>query len=185
MVAQLGATWYLMGRTIHGKVQYAPMYIATLPMCTPCKVMDTIAFLGRYDDYSEISNISERVKWCRCRAGMMQEEVAQAVEISREVYHKIETGDRVNYPPEIMDKLARLFGVPATDFMDGYTCFLANGQGRQLLEMRKSFGMSRKNFAKLLNVAEKSIYDWELENKQISRKCWEKYLGEIGTLEVR
>lgn len=107
--------------------------------------------------------------------GLMQKDVAELIGISRSRYIDIENGAVDYYMKEIADKLAELFGVPATDFLDEYNLFLYRGQGKMIREYRLNLGLKKKPMARLLNVDPNTLRLWEAERKRVSKNSWEKY----------
>jgi DNA-binding XRE family transcriptional regulator len=107
--------------------------------------------------------------------GLMQEEAAQRVGISRRQYFDLETGAVEHYEKEMVDKLAALFGVPPTDFLDEYNLFLYKGQGEQVREYRVRCGLEQGPMARALHVDVRMLQAWETEQKQMTRASWEKY----------
>ena len=85
-------------------------------------------------------------------------------------YRDYEVGHVDYCPKEIVDKLAVLFGVSVEDLLDDYNLFLYRGQGEMIRKCRESFGMERKEFAKMIHVNARLLGAWELERKRISIK---------------
>lgn len=162
----LGGGWYLMGR--NGR--YAPLCVHTFGFFA----------MGIGRRYEDLHTVPERLRWCRYRLGLIQKEVAQRVGISQTLYEEMERGDCREYPAYAVDKLAGLYQVPVEDLLDGYSRFLYNGPVDQIRCARERMGLSRKAFAELAGVGEKSVRDWEMGRKKVSRKSWErlkKYLS--------
>ncbi len=77
-----------------------------------------------YHSYSEITNPSDRMRWCRYRLGLLQKDVAAMVGIEEWLYQDLESGNfRRSFSPEIADKLAALYSIPVEDILDDYTLF--------------------------------------------------------------
>lgn len=158
-----------------GIVRYAPLCINTFRLIAPRKLVEAKLFNQQYHNYEEIENVPDRLRWCRYQMGLMQKEVADKIGISRCHYIDYEIGGVDYYPKEIVDKLAQLFGVPVTDFLDEYNLFLYKGQGKMIQEYRLSLGMKKKPFARWLQINVSLLREWETERKRISKNSWEKY----------
>ncbi len=166
MSVPLGDGLYLMDRG--GRC--APLYVHTF------RVFAT----GIGKQYEDLHTVPEHLRWCRYRLGMMQKEVAQQVGISQSLYEEMERGDCQEYPAHAVDKLAALYQVPVEDLLDEYSRFLYDGPADQIRCARERLGLSRKAFAELARVGEKSVRDWEMGRKKVSKKSWErlkKYLS--------
>ncbi len=125
--------------------------------------------------YENMDNVPDRLRWCRHSRGMLQAEVAAIAGISQAAYMSIECGSTQRIPVHIMDKLASFYGVPITDFMDEYNRFLYDGQANCIRTYRESLGLGKKPFARALGVSIRCIQEWENERKVISQKSWERY----------
>ena len=106
----------------------------------------------------------------------MQAEVADKVGMTRSVYRDIEEGFTQHIEPEKVERLAQLYGVPVTDFLDEFNQFLYDGQAVRIRAYREASGLGKKAFAKKTGIPIRSLHDWENGRKTISYKCWERYL---------
>lgn len=156
----LGGGWYLMGR--NGR--YAPLYVHTFGVFA----------MGIGRRYEDLHSVSERLRWCRYRLGLMQKEVARRVGISQTLYEEMERGDCREYPAYAVDKLAALYQVAVEDLLDEYSRFLYDGPVAQIRYARERLGLSRKAFAELVGTGEKSVRDWEMGRKKVSKRSWER-----------
>ena len=125
--------------------------------------------------YSDLKSVAERLRWLRSQKGLRQEEVAEIAGVSISVYKKMECGNVQHIAPKAVQRLGSYYGVPEEDFMDEFNQFLFAGQGRRILAYRNRLGMNRKEFGEYLGIPQRSLYDWEKEEKRISYQCWEKY----------
>lgn len=98
--------------------------------------------------------------------------------ITTPFYIDMETGACEHIPAAVIDKLAKLYGVPVSNLLDGYNRFLYEGQARQIQALRQRAGLSRAAFARKTGISESSLRAWETETKTISKKCWERYFRE-------
>ena len=158
-----------------GIVRYAPLCIHTFRLIAPRKLVEAKLFNQGYHSYEEIENVPDRLRWCRYQMGLIQKEVADKIGISRCHYIDYEIGNVEYYPKEIVDKLAEVFGVSVTDFLDEYNLFLYKGQGKMIQEYRLRLGMKKKPFARWLQIEVSLLREWETEQKRISKNSWEKY----------
>ena len=94
------------------------MYIHSFRPIAPRKILEAQLFNQQYQNYEDIPNVPDRLRWCRHHMGLMQKEVAELIGISRGHYIDFEVGYVDYYPKEIVDKLAELYGVPVDDLLD-------------------------------------------------------------------
>lgn len=163
----LGDGLYLMGRD----GRFAPLYVLSFQVGKVRKVSEAQRYSCKYED---LRTVPERLRWCRYRLGLMQKEVAQQLGIPLSQYEEMERGACREYPARTMDKLAELYGVPVGDLLDEYSRFLYDGPSDQIRCARERLGLSRKAFAKLVGTGGKSMRDWEMGRKKVSKKSWEK-----------
>jgi DNA-binding XRE family transcriptional regulator len=137
--------------------------------------LESQRFNQKYHSYEEITNIPDRLRWCRYHKGLIQKEVADCVGISRIAYISMEKGELDCFNREIVDKLAEFYQIPVFDLLDDYNQFLYLGQGHMTKACREKLGMSQKEFAKFVGTPANSIYVWESEKKHLTKQSWEKY----------
>ena len=91
------------------------MYIHSFRLIAPRKLLEAQLFNQQYQNYEDIPNVPDRLRWRRHHMGLMQKEVAELIGISRGHYIDFEVGYVGHYPKEIVDKLAELYQVPVDD----------------------------------------------------------------------
>ena len=104
-----------------GGVRYAPLCVISFSLFTPKKPKDEQLLSACYE---ELQSPPDRLRWCRCRAGLIQREVAERVGVHRDTYMKMENGEVDYWPQLVVDKLAELYRIPMEDLLDDYNCFL-------------------------------------------------------------
>ena len=159
-----------------------PLYILQVPLAGPHTTSEAQAFFHMYHSYSEITNPSDRMRWCRYRLGLLQKDVAAMVGIEEWLYQDLESGNfRRSFSPEIADKLAALYGIPVEDILDDYTLFLHRGGGAFLRRYREAKGWSRQQLADHAKVSRTSIRCWESGQKTIPQKCFCHLVENLGS----
>ena len=53
------------------------MYILSFRLIAPRKLLEAQLFNQQYQHYEDITNVSDRLRWCRYHMGLMQKEVAE------------------------------------------------------------------------------------------------------------
>lgn len=130
-----------------------------------------------YHSYSEITNPSDRMRWCRYSLGLLQKDVAAMVGMEEWLYRDLESGAfHRSFTPELADKLAALYGIPVEDILDDYTLFLHRGGG-----YREAKGWNRQQLADHAKVSRTSIRCWESGQKTISQKCFCHLVENLGS----
>lgn len=162
---------FIMCREWNGRVACAPLWVQTLRLPTAYCTSEAEKYAGRYE---ELRSVPERLRWCRYQLGLVQKEVAERTGIAQTLYEEMERGDCREYPAYAVDKLAELYQVPVDDLLDGYSRFLYDGPVDQIRAARERLGLSRGEFARLADVGDKSVRDWEMGKKKVSRESWER-----------
>ena len=123
-----------------------------------------------YHSYSEITNPSDRMRWCRYSLGLLQKDVASMVGMEEWLYQDLESGNfRRSFSPEVADKLADFYSIPVKDLLDDYALFFHRGGGAFLREYRQA------------KVGRTSIRCWETGQKTISQKCFRLLAENLGS----
>lgn len=151
------------------------MYILSFRVTAAKKISETFSLRERYRRYEDIDSVPDRLRWRRHELGLLQKEAAEQAGMTRDVYHSLETGEAQACAPEALNRLAKLYRIPVCDLLDDYHRFLLNGQGQAILSLRSSLSMTREQFADYIRADVRNIAVWETEQKQISRRMWEKY----------
>lgn len=152
-----------------------PLYLHRFRLIAPRKIIEAQTFNKLYHRYEDIDNVPDRLRWCRHAQGLLQNEIADYLEISRCTYSHIEAGCTQTVTYDMARKLSDLYGLPIRDFMDEFGQFLYDGQSQRIRAYRARLGMGRKPFCRYTGIPLTSIRIWENEEKIISRKSWEKY----------
>ena len=69
-----------------------PLYILQVPLAGPHTTSEAQAFFHLYHSYSEITNPSDRMRWCRYSLGLLQKDVAAMVGMEEWLYRDLESG---------------------------------------------------------------------------------------------
>ena len=175
ILAQVSENIYILCSTSDGYVRYAPMYIHSFRLIAPRKLLEAQLFNQQYQNYEDIPNVQDRLRWCRHHMGLMQKEVAELIGITRGHYIDFEVGYVDHYPKEIVDKLAELYQISVDDLLDDYNRFLYKGQGKMIREYRESLGLKKKQLARLIGVDPNLLRAWEADQKRMNINSWNKY----------
>ena len=154
---------------------YAPQIIHGFVLCALRKILEATQFNRRYRRYEEIDNVPDRLRWCRHSKELMQMEAADKAGMANSVYKAIEEEFTQHMEPEQVERPARFYGVPVTDFLDEFNHFLHDGQAVRIRAYRESFGMGKKPFARKMGIPVRCLQEWESGRKVISIKCWERH----------
>jgi len=147
----------------------------------PRTTVEAQAFYRMYHSYAEITNPSDRMRWCRYSLGLLQKDVAAMAGMEEWLYRDLESGTfHRSFTPELADKLAALYGIPVEDILDDYTLFLHRGGGDFLRRYREAKGWSRQQLADHAKVGCTSIRTWENGQKSISQKCFRLLAENLG-----
>ncbi len=144
------------------------MYIHSFQLIAPRRLLEAQLFNQQYQNYEDILNVQDRLRWCRHHMGLMQKEVVEIIGISRGHYIDFEVEYVDRYPKEIVDKLAELYQVPVDDLLDDYNRFLYKGQKKLIREYRESLGLKKKPFARLMGIDPNLLRAWEADQKRMN-----------------
>ena len=141
--------------------------------------MEAQLFCQKYRNYSDITLIPDRLRWCRYKQGLTQEEVAHQVDLSKQAYARLEASWTETPSLITLEKLAKLYELPIDDLLDDYCSFIYYGQAEQAKAYRLRLGLSVSEFSKLHDINESNVYAWETELKTISKRMWERCYSKI------
>ena len=164
-----------MARCQQEMTHIAPLLVRSFRLIAPHRLKDAQMFKQKYGSYEHLTTVPDRLRWLRYSKGLRQSEVAQMIGVTKAVYGDIESGITQQIPAEMADKLAKLYHVPVTEFLDEYNRFLYDGQAARIRSYRESLGLKRKTFARITGIPIRSLQEWESGKKTVSRKSWERY----------
>ena len=160
MIYRISSRSFIMARhTSHG-IETAPMFVVSVnPAPNPTTPPESLP---------------DKLRYYRQRAGLLQREVARKLGIDRNTYSHYESPTCRRYLQEILNALAKLYGLPQKDLSDGYNEFLKN-QGDIISEKRRDLGLTQKEFAKRVGTKLANLKRWERGEVAVSREIWEKF----------
>ena len=159
MIYRISSRSFIMARhTSHG-IETVPMFVISV---NPAQNLTTPP-----------ENLPDKLKYYRQKAGLTQKEVADKLGIDRNTYSRYESPTRGRYPQEILNALAKLYGLPQKDLSDGYNEFLKN-QGDKIRKKRRNLGLTQKEFAEQIGTKLANLKRWERGEVAVSRDMWEK-----------
>ena len=136
-------------------------------------------FFRMYHSYSEITNPSDRMRWCRYSLGLLQKDVAAMVGMEEWLYRDLESGTfHRSFTPELADKLAALYSIPVEDILDDYTLFLhrappagAHTPLAVLCSLKLSFISRSYQILKTKRPEPQDVYKRQPQTHSQSRRC--------------
>ena len=147
LLARVGVRCYILISNVSGAVKVAPLQILQFPVVLPHKFQDAEKFNLQFPDFSEITEMPDKLRWLRYQKGLRQRDVADYAGIDRSTYVHYEEYGKDLYPLEHMERIAQLFEVPVESLLDDYNLFLRNGQGNQIKAIRMKLGLTQKEYA--------------------------------------
>ncbi len=164
---------YMMIRRTENSIATALLYIHSFRPLLAHTFIETERMVRT--DPESLTTTADKLRYYRHVRGLEQQEVAVYVGLHRGTYAGYETsGVRDYYPLDKLSALAGLFEVPLEYLLDDYNAFLYKGQGRQVLTLRESMGLSRREFADRLDVWPSTVRDWETDSVRMTKQTWEK-----------
>ena len=124
LLARVGVRCYILISNVSGAVKVAPLQILQFPVILPHKFQDAEKFNLQFPDFSEITEMPDKLRWLRYQKGLRQRDVADYAGIDRSTYVHYEEYGKDLYPLEHMERIAQLFEVPVESLLDDYNLFL-------------------------------------------------------------
>ncbi len=118
-------------------------------------------FLFENPNPEKLVTVSDKLKWYRINNGLLQRDMAIAMEVDRTTYSRYEENILKAYPLNKLSKVAKLFKIDVTKLLDDYNLFLYRGQGEQIKRLRESLKLTQSEFAKYIGVPLGTLKKWE------------------------
>ena len=164
----------MMSRHVSGEVVLAPLFVLRFPLSLPWFLAAAEAVNIRIKGIEEMTEIADKLRWCRHRSGLSQSEVAKRLGIDRGCYLSYEQYGREYYPIEHLRRLAEIFQVSDSQLFDEYHAFLANNPAKQIQAKRAEMGITGKQFAALIGSTIDQLRNWETGRNRVTRENWDK-----------
>lgn len=175
LLNQISNNFYVLTKTNNDyNIKYALVYVLNFRVVYPHWNTKAEMLFYKYPDPNKIPTVAERLQYYRHKKSLLQKDVAKAVGIDRTTYISYENLNHKNYNMNILQKIADLFEINIISLLDDYNYFLYNGQAKQILDKRKSLGLTQYRFGELYGVSVRTVRDWEKNRIQISKKVWER-----------
>lgn len=172
---QISNNFYVLTKTNNDyNIKYALVYVFNFRVVYPHWNTKAEMLFYKYPDPNKIPTVAERLQYYRHKKSLLQKDVAKAVGIDRTTYISYENLNHKNYNMNILQKIADLFEISIISLLDDYNYFLYNGQAKQILDKRKSLGLTQYRFGELYGVSVRTVRGWEKNRIQISKKVWER-----------
>ncbi len=159
---------------------YAPLHIHSFRFLTNRHLTKAQMYLYENPNPEKLTTVSDKLKWYRYQNGLLQSQVAKAIEVDRTTYSRYEENTLEIYPLDKLSKAAKLFGIDITALLDEYNLFLYHGQGEQIKRLRKSMKLTQSEFAKYLGAPLGTLKKWEQNRVSIQKMTFKK-LSELST----
>lgn len=155
-------------------IYYIPLYILSFNFNNPSKFLLVDKLQNQFENFSEIQNIADKIKWLRHKKGLLQKDVADYLNIDRTSYVAYEKNSRGSYNINHLKKLAELFEIDITQLLDEYNMFLYKGQAKLLKYIRKELNVTQKDFAYMIDMTKHDVSNWEQSRTVLSKNTWKK-----------
>lgn len=157
-------------------IVFAPLYIHSFYFLQPHSLTEAEKFNIRYPNPSLIRYTGDKLRYYRYAKGLRQIDVARYAQMDRGTYSSYET-DAIYYRRENIEKIAQILDVDVHELLDDYNRFIYDGQGNNIRAIRKSLGITQREFAVLFGVATGTVKQWERERVHISKSTYIKLMS--------
>lgn len=166
---------YVMISHITREIHFALMLVYRFPLPIVPRTEEEKEICLLHFTPDALEKIGDKLRWYRCQKGYSQKEMAAFAKVDRETYHSYEEDGRDYYPIEKIKRIAKILEIPVEKLMDDYNRFLCHDPGKQIQKKREKKGLTRKDYAKELQVSADCLYRWETNRARVLKSTWEKY----------
>ena len=163
---------YVFSKQRNGRTIYSPLAIHSFLFLRPKKLTDAEKFNIQYPNPVMLTTTADKLRYYRYKKSLLQREVAEYAGINENTYIHYENPEHDYYPIDKLGRIAELLEVDITDLLDEYNRFLYDGQGWQIRKIRKSMGLTQKEFGRLMGVHGGTVKKWESDRVIISSKTF-------------
>lgn len=121
-------------------------------------------------------SLGGQIKYYRKLKGLSQEELGEAVGITKFGIRHIENDELLLVNLSLVDKLVAYLGIEDKVYYDDYIEFIKNNPAAQLKTYRKKKNITMYQLSKLMNTAYSTVKKWENNKSVISRSSYQKLM---------
>ncbi len=162
-----------------GSIRYAPLLVQSIRLFNNRHLRKSQVFLSDNPAPEMLDTVSDKLKWYRVNNGLLQRDVAKAIEVDRTTYARYENNVLEAYPLDKLSKAAELFQIDVSLLLDDYNAFLYRGQGKQIKGMRKAMKLTQSQFSEYIKSPLGTLKKWEQEKSTIPKNTF-KMLSELA-----
>ena len=177
--SKISDNFFVVYRNDRGNIRYAPLYIQSLRFIKNRHLTKSQVFLSENPAPEMLATVSDKLKWYRINSGLLQRDVAKAIEVDRTTYARYEDNVLEAYPLDKLSKAAELFQIEVSLLLDDYNAFLSRGQGKQIKGLRKAMKLTQSQFAEYIKSPLGTLKKWEQEKSTIPKSTF-KMLSELA-----
>lgn len=119
--------------------------------------------------------IGSQIKYYRGFKGITQEQLGNAVGVSKSTIMRIENNEMLLVNLSLLDRLVSYLGIEnKVHYEDDYIQFIKNNPADQIKAYRKKESITMYELSKRLNVSYTAVKKWESGKSVISRKCYDE-----------
>lgn len=121
-------------------------------------------------------SLGGQIKYYRKLKGLSQEELGEAVGITKFGIRHIENDELLLVNLSLVDKLVAYLGIEDKVYYDDYIKFIKNNPAAQLKAYRKKKNITMYQLSELMNTAYGTVKKWENNKSVISRSSYQKLM---------
>lgn len=126
-------------------------------------------------------SLGSQIKYYREFKGLSQEELGQAVGMTKWGIRHIENDEMRLVNLKLLDKIITFLDIKdKVKYDDPYIAFIINNPAAQIKAYRKKKNITMYHLSELLNTAYSTVKKWENGKCIISRKCYERLMNLIN-----
>ena len=177
--SKISENFYILYRYNKRGIRYAPLFVQKLHFINNRHLTKSQVFLTNNPNPELLESVSDKLKWYRINSGILQRDVAKAIEVDRTTYARYEENVLEAYPLDKLSKAAGLFQIDVSLLLDEYNAFLYRGQGKQIKGLRKAMKLTQSQFAEYIKSPLGTLKKWEQEKSTIPKNTF-KMLSELA-----
>lgn len=121
-------------------------------------------------------SLGSQIKYYRVLKGMTQEELGEAIGMTKHAIRHIENGEMRLLKLSLLDKLVSCLDIEDKIQYDDYIQFIKNNPATQMKAYRKKKNITMYELSKLLNIDYTTVKRWEGGKSVLSRESFKRLM---------
>lgn len=169
---QLAPDFFAVHKSSKDGIRKSVLFVHAFHLFTHRNLSAAQSFLETHPNPDLLTTVADKLRYYRFSNELLQMDVAKILGIDRQTYAYMENSQRTTYDITVLETLAEFYQIPVENLLDDYNLFLRRNPGTLIKSLRKSYHITQRELAAMLNINRNAVCAWENEWHEISSQTF-------------